>query len=1356
MESLSIKKTGKVFLAVALVIFMLVALLGLSIYGHTATAAAEDADLVITATFSGASHTPHSDSTDYKKYYNESSLALVPNTDTFTVTYTFAVKDGVDFTGAKYLDLTNTGFEIVSVTVNGVNLTTNKTTTIASGDGAGIYTMSADGKSRIGFDGNGNIMDKVAPITVVYKLTSAIDPYSNATIGLTGKYSVLRKTLQNVASSTVGVYVRSTTGITTTAADKTYDASAETTSTTFTAAVSTGKPADPAITTVWKTSADAVLGDAPIDAGDYKVTVSTPATNDFEATTYTKSFTISKRAVTITADNKTSVYSTSPVALSYTYSESGAWTNFADRDSVTVTYTGAGASISTATTVGDYTITPVASNANYTITPVNGTYTVTRHNVAVPTVTIYNNGVATDTTITAGTTEKKTFNGKAYTFDYTAASADANSILPYEVSGGSAITNVGTSTLTLTLNANYYWGAANVEPASQDQAATKTFTIEVEKKNITIYLHHAAITYRDAVPTTGYTLGDDDNGLDNGENLASISLTQSDFSTTYNVGSPVGTYDIAVAEDSASRTAIETFLSNYNVSYDGEDLLSVGKLTVTATNDWIAYTDSASVIYNKAAHGIVAVPSYYTMSHSDTSAVICDVALSGGDNSNGTQTHVSGDEAAVTLTAVFTLKGDSATDDYDNVITANYTLAEGTQTKNITITRKAVTITAGSDSITYGDAAPTYTSDANSVLISGDTYATEGSVTSAYRAVAENSNRVVGSYDIVPAGWANNDYAISYVNGTLTVGKKTVSITWSTPNTWIYDGSAHIVTATIGDTEYSEAITAAAYDTDTELTNVGSSSRSVTSLSDNGNYAIPENSQAFSVTARTVTVAVTPASNFTYDSASHTIFTVVVSNLVGTEDLTFAYNASGYGLENGSAKYANGSYTFAGELAGDYALVFTGITNGDNGLAANYSFTPADSESMTIAKYTFTVGDITYSGATATWVAPTTIQDGDEITFAYSLKLGGVEKLASNTATTYTATETGVYTLSVSFSGDRAANYNTIADQDLLEVFSVTLNDAAYNDATYGHPHNGARIDAVTQYAFNGQTVPGVSDWSVAGYQFNGWFLNYADTTTGAFNASNAVTATATYTASWEVVKYNVTYKYKLADAESWETYKSNVETTYWTALETVPSITWFSNVGWNDAEAMNGATKEILDYTSDRTYYTVYTFAVKNGDVDGNGEVTAADATLYRQVNVGGYAVDDHIIASIAAAWTEADKFSDGTYTFSFTADKYFLQPVADVDADGQESTNDIFYIVNAQVTKSYADLEDGAVIIKIAELTDGTTVAIPATPTAVKVAGADALYTYNDGVLTLNTALTSGQKLEVIINRVKYVYQA
>ena len=1342
MESLSIKKTGKVFLAVALVIFMLVALLGLSIYGHTATAAADAADLEISAVFSATSATAHTDSTTTAKYYNQlasgdGALPLAVN-DTFTVTYSFTVNSNA-FTGAKYLDLTNTGFDIVSVTVGGVNLTTNLTTTTSNG----IYTMSADGKSRIGFDGNGALMTAVDNIVVVYKLTSAIDPYSNATLGIkAGKYSVLRKTLQDVTSSTVGVYVRSTAGITTTDPSKTYDATAATTSTTFTPAVSdTGNESRRSeIVTTWSS------GSAPIDAGNYNVAVATAANDYYEATAYNTNFTISPKAITITAVDKTSVYSTTPVALSYTASP----IDFYDRDSVTVTYTGAGASISTATTVGNYTITPVASNANYTITPENGTYTVTRHNVAVPTVTIYNNGATTDTTITAGTTEEKTFNGKAYSFNYTVDPTDANSIAKYTSAGGAAITNVGTSTLTLTVNSNYYWGDEGVAVGSQD-TADKTFTIQVNKANITVTLHHDAIEYLDSVPTTGYSITAAPYLFN--EDVSTVSINQGDFSTTYVVGNGVGTYNIAIANTNGSKTAIETYLSNYNVSYTGEDQLTVGKKTINVAADWIAWAtgDSASMTYDKAAHGIVAVPANYTYAET----AICNVAFSGGDSAEGAkQTHVNGNEAATTLTATFSLK--TATNDGNgNLITDNYNLVTNSTSKDITITRKAVTITAADKSTTYGSAAPAFTSDAGSVLISGDTYTTEGSMTSAYTATAGNANRVVGTYDIVPAGWANNDYAISYVNGTLTVGKKVVTFTWSATQTWVYDAASHTITATVVGAEYGETITVATYSGDASATNVGNYSRTVTSLSDDDNYAITTagtETETYSITKAPITITITAADSLVYTSAEKTVFTVTVSGMIGEETLTYTFDGTNIKEADGTFTLSNASETFTGMLAQSYGLSLTAVANG-TGLVGNYDYTLPAAAENTIAKATFTPGAISYDGATVSWAAVTGTQGSDVITFTYTVNKGATEKQSSTSTMSYTASATGNdYVLAISFAGDRAANYNAIADQALLEVFSVTFTDTASE-----HTSEPMVFADVVYYAFSGESVAAHTAWSLQNYTWEGW--KYGDPEDD-YDAP-ALSASLTVRATWAIKTVTVTYKYKLEGtaASTYKTYK--VETIYANAdLTALPSVHWFSASAWNDAEALNGNTKTNVyydTYAATRTFYTEFTFIVKNGDVDGNGSVTAADATLYRQVNVGGYAVDSYVLEDVAAAWAVVDTCTgEGTFADSWwAADKYFLQPVSDVDGDGEESANDIFYIANAQLDDSaYADIESGELVILLASEDYTIFEFLPAIPTSVTVAGASAEYSYASNKVTLNTALTSGQKLVIVVNGVKYVY--
>jgi len=1353
MESLSIKKTGKILLAVALVIFMLVALLGLTMNGRTlAAASATTPDLEVSAAFSGSSATAHTDSTTTAKYYNQlasgtGALPLAVN-DTFTVTYSFTVNSDV-FTGAKYLTLTNDGFAIVSVTVGETLLNDDNdyTATVNSV----VYTLSPS-SSTIGFDGNGDLLETedLSNIVVVYKLTSAISTYSNKTIGLTGKYSVLGKTLQTVNSSVVTVYVRSTASITTTDPSKTYDATAAATSTTFTPAVSdTGNESrrETSVTT-WST------GSAPIDAGSYNVAVATAANNYYEATSYNTNFTIAKRAVTITADDKTSVYSTTPASLSYTYTDEnvGSWTGFADRDSVTVTYSGAGASISTATTVGNYTITPVASHANYTITPVSGTYTVTRHNIAVPTVTIYNNGATTDTTIAAGTTEEKTFNGKEFTFNYTVDPTDANSIAKYTSAGGSAITNVGSSTLTLTVNANYYWGAEGVAVGSQD-TADKTFTIQVNKANITVTLHHDAIEYLDAVPTTGYSITAAPYLYN--EDVSTVSINQGDFSTEYTVGNGVGTYDIAIANTNGSKTAIEAYLSNYNVSYTGEDQLSVGKKTINVAANWIDWAtgDSASMTYDKAAHGIVAVPANYTYAET----VICDVAFSGGDSASGAkQTNVNGNEAATTLTATFSLKT-STNDGNGNLITDNYNLVTNTTSKDITITRKAVTITAADKETTYGSAAPAFTSDAGSVLISGDTYTTEGSMTTAYTATAGNTNRVVNTYAIVPSGWANNNYTISYTNGTLTVNKKVVTFTWSATQTWVYDAASHTITATVVGAEYGEEITVDGYSGDASATNVGNYSRTVTSLSDDDNYAITTagtETETYSITKAPITITITPATSLVYTSAEKTVFTVTVSGMIGTETLTYTFDGTNIKEADGTFTLSNASETFTGMLAQSYGLSLTAVANG-TGLVANYDYTLPEAAENTIAKATFTPGAISYDVATVSWDAVTGVQGEDVITFTYTVNKGATQK-QSGSGLSYTASATGNdYVLAISFAGDRAANYNLIADQALLEVFSVTFTDTASE-----HTSEPTVFDNVVYYAFSGESVAAHTAWSLSNYTWEGW--KYTPASEEITYDAPALSASLTVRATWAIKTVTVTYKYKLTGkaASTYKTYKT--ETIYANAdLTALPEVHWFTASAWNDAEALDGETKTNVyydTYAATRTFYTEFTFNVKKGDVDGNGSITGADATLYRQYNVGGYAVDTYVLADIDAAWAVVDTCEGGgTFADSWwAADKYFLQAVSDVDGDAEESTNDIFYIINSQVANNdYATTDAaGNVVIKIRSVTEAKVIAIVATPTTVKVNGTAVEYSYADGAVTLTTALTSGQTLEIVVNGAKYTY--
>jgi len=1349
MEKLSINSSKKALLAVALVIFMLVAFLGLALTSTGAFAQAEGEHVTVSAEFSDESLAPHGDSTTTKLYYNTVSKALTVNTDTFTVDYTISVEDDYSVDGLS-LKLYNAGFAVTGITVGETSLSGTAKTTISGVNYTPTKNFQSGSTANLIIDMTAAV-DEFPVIHVTYKLTSAIDVFTHATLRLTGRDHTTTGGYENITSGAVEIYVRSETTMSVTATGKTYDATALATPTvTYTQTVSrSGDAVLPSVTEAWESGNQT-------DVGTYTYNASASDNDYFEAASASGSATISKLVVTVAPVAKTSIYSEEIVARTYSFTPaSGSLTDFANRDAITVTFGGAGNSLTTASTVGTYEINIVSVTGtgigNYNVTSsATANYVITRHNIAVPTVTIYNNGSTMDTTITANGSQDKTFNGKAYTFNYTVDPTDANSIAKYTSSGGASITAVGSSTLTLTVNSNYYWGAAGVAVGEQD-TANKTFTINVIKKEITIYLHHASIQYRAALPTSLYYLGDDDEELDGGENLASIVIDQRDFgSDDYDQFDPVGNYNITLGNTNGSKTAIEAYLSNYTVSYDGEDLLEVTPYELSAGAAWIQFKsgDSTSMTYDKSAHGIEAVNTAYLFG----AVEVCSVALTGGDNSNGTQTHVTASvgnaPAPVTLTATFALKTET-NDDKGNLITANYSLDNKVVTDTITINRKEVTIVADDKSTTYGSAAPAFTSNASTALISGDTYSSTGSITCAYSATDESANRVVGTYDIVPSGWANNDYTISYTNGTLTVNALVATFTWSETKTWVYDGTSHTITASVNNAPYAhDVVTAATYTGNASATNVGNYSRTVATLggADAANYVIDtegSEDEAYTITVKTVTVTVEAASNFVYDSASHTVFTATVAGLIGDEDLTFAYDVSGHDLTDGSAVYTNGAHTFAAEWADDYTLVFTGITDGEDGLAANYTLSADSVKSMTIATYTYSLGNFTYSDANTTaasisWVALTDLYS-DGLTFTYTVKKGETSK-QSNSTNSFTTTESGTYTLdyAIADGGDgRAANYSAISTRPMTTLYVIELNDDDYDDDTDGHPHHGNQHSDIFIYAFALQALPVQTAWTEAGYAFDGWFAGEAQFA----NAGAAVSADAVYTAKWHVITYDVTYYYRLGTSGEFTQYGEAVTTTFYTDLSATPTKVWFASNGWH-LGSMEGAVKTILDNPDDTAFYTEYSYAIGNGDVNGDGFITTADATILREYMAGGYGVV--IENSISAAWAVSDAGNTGAAT-------YILGPSANVDGDTEIFANDITAINQAIATGYAYTISDGAIVYNIQDSAVATgdkaiTIGDDLTIASVTVNGvATDAYTYSDGVLTLTTALGSEDNLVI-----------
>ena len=114
----------------------------------------------------------------------------------------------------------------------------------------------------------------------------------------------------------------------------------------------------------------------PQEAGTYEVTVDVAEGTNYKEETGIRlgSYTIKPAEVTVTIDNKTSVYGEDLKELTSNVTEG----TVIEGDDLGIALTKA-----EGTTVGEYAITGTASNTNYNVTFVNGTYTITTREVTV-------------------------------------------------------------------------------------------------------------------------------------------------------------------------------------------------------------------------------------------------------------------------------------------------------------------------------------------------------------------------------------------------------------------------------------------------------------------------------------------------------------------------------------------------------------------------------------------------------------------------------------------------------------------------------------------------------------------------------------------------------------------------------------------------------------------------------------------------------------------------------------------------------------------------------------------------------------------------------------------------------------
>ena len=586
----------------------------------------------------------------------------------------------------------------------------------------------------------------------------------------------------------------------------------------------------------------------------------------------------------------------------------------------------------TVPTVGNTGYTAVISvdDANYDYSNVTG-YDYDAHNVTRTLALTVNKA-----TVTAPTIASKTYTGEAQTATVTASTR-------YSVTTNNGGTNVGSYNVVLTLTdpANYKW--------TDSTEAAKTLSFNITKAtNNTVSVSIEDWTYGDAGndPTAASDFGTRVITYavkDSGEFTNEVPTDAGDYTVKATVAETAN-YNggEATADFTINQKEVGLDWTNTSFTYNAQSHKPTATATGTVNNDVISvtvtgeqtnysatpYTATASELTGEKA-GNYKLPTANTTTFTIGKmnlTIIADSDTKQYDataltkNSYTNTALAEGDAIqSVTVTGSQTVKGESNNVPSAAVIkngtvdvTANYNI---TYTNGkLTITAKPITITADSDSKVYDSTALTKNSYTNTALAAGDAI-TSVTVTGTQTNVGTTDN--VPSAAVIKHGTDNvtGSYAITYVNGTLGVTPKAVTIT-ANDKTKVYDGTALTeggFTATALSTGDSHTFTVAMTN-DSRITNFGTQPNVIATVDGTaitigtptavGNYLVTTVDGTLRITKAVIKGALVKLNAFEYDTTVPTAEFVNDSNVEGangtivegdsTKNVTYYYQATAF------------------------------------------------------------------------------------------------------------------------------------------------------------------------------------------------------------------------------------------------------------------------------------------------------------------------------------------------------------------------------------------------------------------------------------------------------------------------------
>jgi hypothetical protein len=256
---------------------------------------------------------------------------------------------------------------------------------------------------------------------------------------------------------------------------------------------------------------------------------------------------------------------------------------------------------------------------------------------------------------------------------------------------------------------------------------------------------------------------------------------------------------------------------------------------------------------------------------------------------------------------------------------ANY--AAATARATLTITPVPLRVKADDRTKVYGSSNPTFTATVTG-YVNGETASSLAGTLSFTTTATETSG--IGGYAITPGGWTSIDYAIEFVDGTLTVSKATALVTPHGASK-IYGSPDPTLSGTLSGFLAVDRITATYSRTSGETVRTYPISATLSPASALANYEITYDAAIFEITRKAASVAPLSA-NKVYGSADPTL-SGTLSGFLATDGVTATYSRT------------------SGETVGTYPI---SATLGPAAVLANYDITHGTA-SFTVTAATLTV-----------------------------------------------------------------------------------------------------------------------------------------------------------------------------------------------------------------------------------------------------------------------------------------------------------------------------------------------------------------------------------------------------------------